>query len=364
MAGLRGTSATQSPSATIKPVIAPVVPKPSPPVETRDEKKLAPPKVDPEITALIEQLADQDAIKRTEAINKLRDADAKATPALEAAAKNENYDISSRAAKLLEVRKLAPLVKKIVDAAQIYRTLEFKSVTLLAEALFGNQAELHSVWRGLSDGSRYVNATKLLSNNMIIENKSVRNADGIFTQFGPTSDSPEVEGVTHLNGERDKTPEKEEQGLKGITLSVISLFDFTHVREVEIDGEPLLELTGVVREDFLKPETRTMLRETLGASMLDSMTAMRKAVIRVSRIDHLLRSGEVVNEADQLLASMVISDLKTDLEFSSDAFDYTPPKGVKVTTLTRNLNGKAGTKRGAAENKSKTEGANQIPAAK
>jgi RNA polymerase sigma factor (sigma-70 family) len=330
MAGLGAGTTVQSQSAVAKPEIAPVVSRPSPPVESDDEKTSTPPKVDPKIAALIEQLADQDAIKRIEAINKLRDADAEVTPALEAAAKNENYDISSRAAKLLEVRKLAPLVKKIADANHLYKTIEYKSLTVVAEEIFGNRAEIHGEWRGLGDGSKYVSSDKIVADDRIILNRCIRNATGMYNVFG-RANSEELDGVIY----EDLIGDKEDHTLRGLTTSVLGLFDLTHVKETEVDGEPLIELSGMLREDFMAPGMRALINETFGGSDLEGLSTMRKAVIRVSKIDHLLRSGEVSNEADQILASIVVSNLKTDLTFAPEEFDYTPPAGVKVEKIRR-----------------------------
>jgi outer membrane lipoprotein-sorting protein len=199
----------------------------------------------------------------------------------------------------------------------------------LSEAFLGAPVRVEGHWTGYTDCSKTVQGMKFSTKDGATVNEMLfyMNGDETWTQMGYGAQR------FAYKDKRRGSNKDEDSSLKGLTEDVLGMFDLTQVKEREIDGEPLYELSGPVREAFLDKKTRAIVNAMAGASILEKFNTMRKAVVRVSKIDLLLRSGEIMNEADQMLAQMNVSDLKADIEFAPETFVFTPGEGVKVTTI-------------------------------
>jgi RNA polymerase sigma factor (sigma-70 family) len=348
LAGTGGALAAfrETPAVANAPVITNPAPVPqavpaarlpqTPVVETRDDKKPEPPKVDPEIAACIQQLGDEDLKVRVIAVNKLKAAGEKASAALQAATRSADIDISSRATLILAVQKNQPLVDKIKAAPGNFKTLSY---ALAAKSNFEFDIadaglELCGTWRGYTDNSEselISDITVKAANRMIkTTSRHIRNQQYEWSDIEWINDRD-----IRTRSIYKSRPSEDASVLNASTLC--ARFDFTTIVEKEINGETLHELSGVLREDFLSPEEHADILSSEGASFIDNLKTMKKIVLRVAKKDLLLRSGEVLDEADKILASIVITDLKINPVFAENAFDYTPPEGVKVIDMTEKL---------------------------
>jgi hypothetical protein len=346
-------SVNKAPELPVRPAQAPAVPKPA--LETGDEKPAPAAAAADEFAPWITQLGDEDLDRRIEAITKLKAADAAVTPALEAATRHENYDISSRAARILEVRKLLPLVQKLQAALKEPKTVQYQYTASLnmqdvvaereATVADASEAQVHVAgnYKGHIDGSRYIGdatmTTKAAAFNIKQKLMFIQNAKGYWVDFdfGDIHDQKEKNEKVDIPSRRvvwnEQPGTSQKEDLDGLTASVFRMFEFTKVTEREIDGVALYELSGYLREDLLFPDGRKKAIKIEGESGLDIFKSMKKAVVRFAKKDNWIRSGEVFNEADVLIAALVINELKLDPEFSPTEFDYTPPEGVTVENL-------------------------------
>jgi RNA polymerase sigma factor (sigma-70 family) len=302
------------------------------PIDTADAEKAIPTEaIDPNIAALILQLADEAPLLRDEALNKLKEAGGKAVLALEAAAKHENYDISTAASRLLGMRRVLPVIDRVLAAKPGFTRMEYSYV---ATGKFVMPSEIDEApareewkWRGYMDGSKLIaqsdrKAGENGKHDMSV--KTVKNEKGYWEEEAVPGDIV----VVDLSGEDEE--EELPPDLVAMTRSYFEEYNFTHCVEKVADGEPVYELTGTAGGVRVDDETRQMIEKTFGASKENMFNPAGKIVIQVSRNDHLLRNAESFNELNQSTGTLKVQSIKLDPEFPAGTFDYAFPPGAPL----------------------------------
>jgi RNA polymerase sigma factor (sigma-70 family) len=291
---------------------------------------------DPEIAALVIQLGDDAQEVREDAFDNLKDAGAKAEPALTVASRHENYDISSAAARLLQMRKVQPVIDKIKAAKPTFTRMEYTCARTgklawsyrTPETLNAPVSEVFR-WTGFVDKSRLVaiSEQKTGANNEISYSvKTVKNEKGHWEEETTTGD---VIVMDMADEDDDEIP----CDLLELTQSYLEENYFTTCEEKVSDGEPVYELTGGSAPVRLSDETVKIVNENLGASNHDVLKNPARIVIRVSRNDHMLRSAESFNELGESTGTVKVEKIVLDPEFPAGTFDYAFPPGAPLIRM-------------------------------
>jgi outer membrane lipoprotein-sorting protein len=231
--------------------------------------------------------------------------------------------------RLLGALKTGPVLKKMAEASSNAQSIEADmqmSIHVRVEDRTVEQ-EMTGHIRSMRDGKHFVVDMTLKA---MFEVKTRMVADGTHQWMEIGLDNvPEIGGKKaptrvqkySIAGLQKKNNGKPIQPLEQ-TEEIRRMFAFTELREERVAGEECYVLEGGLKPDFHKSE-----------DLIQPLSNAKRARLSVVKSTMLMRRSELLDEANNVVMSTELLNVKLGLEFDPKIFTYAPPEGAEVTDM-------------------------------